>query len=88
MWRWLLGLAVVAGILTGIVLGALNPDPVTLELVFLEWTASLGAVVAVSVCTGLVVGFAFATGLVLFSRRSRRDEPAGSARAGKSLADG
>jgi len=87
MWRWLLGLAVILGAVFGIILGALNPDPVTLELVFIQWTASLGTVVALSVCAGLVLGFAFAAMLTLFRRRSRRTAPERSPEASKSLTD-
>jgi len=87
MWRWLLGLAVILGAVVGIFLGALNPDPVTLELVFIQWTASLGAVVALSACAGLVLGFAFAATLMLFRRRSNRTAPATLPEASKSLTD-
>lgn len=87
MWRWLLGLAVILGAAVGIVLGALNPDQVTLELVFIQWTASLGAVVALSACVGLVLGFAFAGSLMLLRRRPRRTAPTGRSEASKSLTD-
>lgn len=87
MWRWLLGLAVILGAVVGIFLGALNPDPVTLELVFVQWTASLGAVVALSACAGLVVGFAFAAMLMLFRPRSKRSGPEKLPEASKSLTD-
>lgn len=87
MWRWLLGFAVILGALIGIFLGALNPDPVTLELVFVQWTASLGAVVALSACAGLVIGLVFAAIFMVFRSRSRRTVPARTPEASKSLTD-
>lgn len=84
MWRWLLGLAVILGAVIGIALGALNPDPVTLELVVLQWTTSLGAVAAISACAGLIAGFALAAVLMLVRRRAGRLSAAGFAEAGKS----
>lgn len=85
MWRWLLGIAVILGAVVGILLGALNPEPVTLKLVFIQWSASLGAIVALSACAGLVAGFVFAAMLTLFRRRSRRAAPAQTPGASKSL---
>ena len=87
MWRWLLGLALILGAVIGIVLGALNPEPVTLELVFIQWSASLGAIVALSACAGLVLGFAFASALMLFRRRSRRNPSPVAPEASASLTD-
>jgi len=87
MWRWLLVLAVILGAVTGVFLGALNPEPVTVELVFIQWTASLGAIVALAACVGVVLGFAFAAMLMLFRRRPRRPAPANTPEARKSLTD-
>lgn len=87
MWRWLLGLAIVAGALFGVILGALNPDPVTLELVFLEWTASLGAVIALSAGVGLALGFALAVVLLMFRRPAGRNRPPRTSEASQSLTD-
>lgn len=88
MWRWLLGLAIVAGAVAGVLLGALNPEPVTLDLAIVEWTASLGAIIALAVGTGLVLGFLFALMLNMFRRRSHRSVAPGSSEAGKSLSNG
>ncbi|MBS3743024.1 MAG: LapA family protein [Wenzhouxiangellaceae bacterium] len=87
MWRWLLGLALILGVIAGIVLGALNPDPVTLELAFVQWTASLGAVVALSAGAGLVFGFAAATVLLAFRRRKHRGQSMQSSEASESPFD-
>ena len=62
MWRWLIGLALILSALAGIVVGALNPDSVTLELAFVQWTASLGAVVALSTLRRLGGGFSGSSG--------------------------
>lgn len=87
MWRWLLGLALVAGIAIGIVLGALNPDTVTLDLALVEWSASIGAIVALSVCAGIVIGFVFAAVLLAFRRPARRGAPARSSDAARGPTD-
>jgi len=87
MWRWLLAVAVILGAAAGILLGALNPNPVTLELVFFQWSASLGAIVALSACAGLVLGFVLTATLMLFRRGSGRHAPARTPEASKSLTD-
>lgn len=69
MGRWLLALALVFGVAAGIVLGALNPDAVTLNLAFAEWRAPLGAVVAVALGLGLVTGLLAGIALMLLRRR-------------------
>lgn len=87
MGRWLLGIAVILSAGIGVVLGALNPQTVTLELAFIRWTASLGAIVALSACAGLVFGFSFAFIVTLFSRGFRRKSPAQPPEARQSLTD-
>lgn len=87
MWRWLLGLAIVAGAAIGVLLGALNPDPVTLNLVFFKPTAALGALVVLSACAGLIIGFVSAAAVMMFRRRSRREKPARPSEASTSLTD-
>ena len=87
MWRWLLGLAILAGALFGIVLGALNPDPVTLKLIFIEWTASLGAAIALSAGVGLALGFGLAVVLMMFRRPAGRRKTERTPEASQSLTD-
>jgi len=87
MWRWLIGLALIVGALAGIVLGALNPDAVTLELAFMQWTASLGAVVALSGGAGLVIGFLAGTMMPGLRRRPHRGRSVQSSEASKSPFD-
>lgn len=60
MLRWLLGLCIVAGIAAGLVLGALNPDPVTLDLAAWQVEAPLGAVVSLAALAGAVGGLLLA----------------------------
>jgi uncharacterized integral membrane protein len=87
MWRWLIGLALILGALAGLLLGALNPEPVTLKLAFVQWDASLGAVVALSSCVGLVLGFLVATILLGLRRRPHRGQSKQSSEARKSRFD-
>lgn len=87
MWRWLLGLAILAGVATGVVLGALNPDPVTLRLAIFEWTATLGAVVAASAGAGFLLGLLMAAVLMAFRRKSRRTRLERTPEASQSLTD-
>lgn len=56
MWRWLLALVVVVGIALGILFGVLNPDPVSLDLVFVTWNSTLGAVVTIAFALGAAIG--------------------------------
>lgn len=60
MLRWLVGLCVVAGIAVGILLGALNPDPVQLDLGIWLIRISLGAIVAGAALCGFLAGLLFA----------------------------
>lgn len=87
MWRWLVGLALVLGASAGLVLGALNPQTITLELAFVQWTASLGAVVALSAGAGLVAGFLFAAVMLSFRRAKPRRHPAQSSEVSESPFD-
>ena len=81
----MLGLAVLASAVIGIVLGALNPESVSLDLVLFDWQASLGTVIAMAAGSGILVGFVFAAGLFLPIRRSRRGQREKTSEASKSL---
>jgi len=88
MRHWLLALAVIAGALAGILLGALNPESVTLELFFIEWTASLGAIVAISGAAGLIAGFSIFAVLRMVGGWSRATRPTTKPGASKKLDNG
>lgn len=81
MVRWLLGLILVLGAASGLVLGALNPVQVDLDLGLFEWTASLGAVVALAVAfgagTGLLFGV-FAGRFLMGSEKPRQPTESGT----------
>jgi len=87
VWRWLLGLALILGALAGVVLGGLNPDAVTLELAFMQWTASLGAVVALAASAGLLVGFLLGASMLALRRPRRRGPSARSSEVRESPFD-
>lgn len=70
MVRWLLVIALLLGSAGGVVLGALNPDPVELNLLFWRWRASLGAVFAAGIGLGLSAGL-----LIGFVLRRRSGKP-------------
>lgn len=75
MVRWLLGLIVVLGAAGGLVLGALNPAQVDLDLGLFEWTASLGAIVALAAAIGVAAGLlcgVLAGRFLLGPKQSRR----------------
>ncbi len=60
MYRWLLLLAVFLAAVCGLIVGVLNPDPVTLELALIAPTYPLGALMLAAFGAGVIVG------LVLF----------------------
>lgn len=61
MFRWLLGLLLIAAAVLGVAIGVFNPQTVHFDLVIWSWQAPLGAVVV----SGLVVGVLF--GMLLFA---------------------
>lgn len=87
MLRWLVGIVLVVGVAAGIFVGALNPEPVTLDLVALRWSASLGTVVVAGFAVGLVSGIALIAVSRLFRARGPRSAASASAPA-KRLDDG
>ena len=70
MLRWVLGLIVLMASIAGLVLGVLNPDPATLDLGFVEISLSLGALIALAVATGLVLGLLL--GALIYPRKKHR----------------
>ena len=70
MWRWLLGIVLVVSVAAGIVIGALNPEPVALDLALFQWTAPAGIVIVVACAAGFALGAIVAV-LALLLRRPR-----------------
>ena len=70
MLRWTLVALLLVGVCFGAALGALNPDPVSVDLAVLNWQASLGAVLVVAVGSGLIIGVLL--GFLLQALRHRR----------------
>lgn len=56
MFRWLLLLAVLLSALIGLVVGVLNPDPVTLDLGVFTPSLPLGAMLLLGFGAGVAVG--------------------------------
>lgn len=78
MFRWLLGLLLIAAGLLGVAIGVFNPQIVSFDLLIWSWQAPLGAVVVVSVVSGVLFGMLlFALGFALPARwkRWRRTSP-------------
>lgn len=57
MFRWLLLVGVLVAILTGLVVGVLNPEHVELNLLFFSVSLPVGAVVSASFFTGILVAW-------------------------------
>ena len=74
--------AAIAFLLLGGVVGALNTQPVRLDLVLVRFDASLGVLVLVLLALGMLLGAALiALGVVLPLRRRLRNQTTGAAPA-------
>lgn len=71
MWRWLLGIVIVVSVAAGIVIGALNPEPVALDLALFHWAAPAGIVLVVACAVGFVLGVIVAGIALLLRPRTR-----------------
>lgn len=69
MFRWFLLVLVLVAALAGLAFGILNPDPVSLDLVFIQFEISLGAAVAGFLGIGVLIGLLLAT--ILFALPGR-----------------
>ncbi|MGK7296504.1 MAG: LapA family protein [Candidatus Wenzhouxiangella sp. M2_3B_020] len=78
MWRWLLGIVIVVSVAGGIVIGALNPEPVAVDLALFQWAAPAGIVIVVACAAGFALGVIVAA-LALLLRRPRSRSAGGSA---------
>jgi uncharacterized membrane protein YciS (DUF1049 family) len=85
MLRWLLVIVLVVGVAAGIVVGALNPDLVDVDLAVVEWTASLGTVLVVAFSAGFLLGIAAFGFLSLLRAPGRRKKASTGAASGKQL---
>lgn len=79
MYRWLLLVAVVLAALAGLMIGVLNPDPVTVQLAVLEPTMALGAMILVTFGIGVFAGLALFWLLFDLPARFRRQRRASAA---------
>jgi uncharacterized membrane protein YciS (DUF1049 family) len=85
MLRWLLVIVLLAGVAAGVVVGALNPDLVDVDLAVLAWTASLGTVLVVAFSSGFLLGIAVFGFLALLRAPRRRKKTSNGAASGKQL---
>lgn len=87
MWRWVLILVVVLGLVAGLAAGVLNPQPLTLDLFFVRVGAPFGVLIIVAFALGALVGAMFAL-IFGIARRSRSAAPATRTESGKALSTG
>lgn len=87
MWRWVLILVVLLGLVAGLAAGILNPQPLTLDLFFVRVGAPFGVLIIAAFAVGALVGAIFA---VIFgiARRSRSAATATRIESGKALSQG
>jgi lipopolysaccharide assembly protein A len=78
--RYLFAALCVAVLFAGLLFGALNPEPVQVDLYLRAFELRLGAALLIAVLVGaLVGGFCAALALSLQARRRRRRAPAAAA---------
>lgn len=73
MFRWLVLVLVLAAVTAGLVVGVLNPDSVTVDLVIAQLSLPLGALMLMAVGAGVLLGLVLAWVMfVIPGRISRR----------------
>ena len=83
MYRWLLLFFFLAAVVAGLVIGVLNPQSVTLDLVTVSLDFPLGALVLTALSFGILLGLILAAVLfVLPSRLARRGQGKETASSG------
>ena len=83
MYRWLLLFLVLAAVVAGLVIGVLNPQTVTLDLLAISLNFPLGALVLAALAVGILLGLILAAVLfVLPSRLARRSQAKPSVESG------
>lgn len=87
MFRWLLILLVLLAAVAGLVVGVLNADPVSLDLIAIQVSLPLGALVLLALALGLVIGLVLAWLLFILPGRLRRSNRSRSNHKGTDLTD-
>ncbi len=83
MFRWLLLFFFLAAVVAGLVIGVLNPQTVTLDLLVISLNFPLGALVMAALAAGILLGLILAAVLfVLPSRLAHRGRAKASAESG------
>jgi uncharacterized integral membrane protein len=81
MLRWSLGVVLILGIGSGILVGALNPESVALDLGLMRWSAPLGMIVVAAFAAGLVsAGVVAGLAGLIGGRRRRAPRPSAPAK--------
>lgn len=87
MFRWLLILLVLLAAVAGLLIGVLNADAVTLDLLAFQISLPLGALVLLALALGLLVGLVLAWLLFFLPGRLRRSTRSRSNEKGTDLTD-
>lgn len=87
MFRWLLILLVLLAAVAGLIVGVLNADSVTLDLLTFELTLPLGALVLLALAVGVLTGLALAWILYYLPGRLQRAKLSRRNEKGTDLAD-
>ncbi|RFF26369.1 MULTISPECIES: lipopolysaccharide assembly protein LapA domain-containing protein [unclassified Wenzhouxiangella] len=87
MFRWLLILLVLLAAVAGLLIGVLNADAVTLNLLAFQVSLPLGALVLLALVLGLLVGLVLAWLLFFLPGRLRRSNRSRSNEKGTDLTD-
>jgi len=87
MFRWLLILLVLIAAIAGLVIGVLNAEPASLDLLAIDLTLPLGALVLLALTTGLLLGLVLAWLLFLLPGRFQRSSRSRNRNKGTDLAD-
>lgn len=85
MFRWLLILLVLAAAVTGLVVGVLNADAVSLDLLVFQVSLPLGALVLLALAVGLLTGLVLAWLLFYLPGRLQRSNRSRSKDKGTEL---
>lgn len=85
MFRWLLVILLIVAAVTGLVIGALNVDTVSLDFLAFKIDLPLGGLVLLAFSSGLGVGLALAWLLFFLPGRFRRSNRSRSNHKGNDL---